>query len=188
MLCWMRPVPFVSLFLALFLCAPAIFGQAPTGSISGTVTDQTGARVAGASVTITNKATGAARNLTSNAEGLYSAPALLPGDYEIRAEMQGFRTLVQAVQVVAGGNATADLNMSLGTTQEVVNVEATAAQVNLESQTVAGVVARNTIQELPINGRSFMSLATLEPGVTTAPGTAAQFNSLISVTTLGGVG
>jgi len=126
--------------------------------------------------------------VTSNAEGLYSAPALLPGDYEIRTEMTGFRTLIQEVQVVAGGATTADVAMSLGTTQEVVNVEAAAAQVNLESETVAGVVARNSIQELPINGRSFMSLATLEPGVTTAPGTAAQFNSLISVTTLGGVG
>ena len=176
------------LVLVFFLCALLVFCQAPTGYISGTVTDQTGARVVGASVTITNKATGASRNVTSNAEGLYSAPALLPGDYEIRTEMTGFRTLVQEVQVVAGGATTADVAMSLGTTQEVVNVEAAAAQVNLESETVAGVVARNSIQELPINGRSFMSLATLEPGVTTAPGTAAQFNSLISVTTLGGVG
>ncbi|HEX6894850.1 MAG TPA: carboxypeptidase regulatory-like domain-containing protein, partial [Bryobacteraceae bacterium] len=183
-----RRVHFLCLLAGLLVLAFGALGQAPTGSISGIVKDQTGAVIVGAAVNITNKATGAIRNLTSNAEGLYSAPALLPGEYEIRAEMQGFRTVVQSVQVVAGGNATTDIAMSLGTTQEVVNVEATAAQVNLESQTVAGVVARTSIQELPINGRSFMSLATLEPGVTTAPGTAAQFNSLISVSTLGGVG
>ncbi|HLG98604.1 MAG TPA: carboxypeptidase regulatory-like domain-containing protein [Bryobacteraceae bacterium] len=185
---FLRHIHLLGLLAGLLALPFEVLGQAPTGSVSGTVKDQSGAVIVGVTVTITNKATAATRNLTSNTEGLYSAPALLPGDYEIRAEMQGFRTVVQTLQVVAGGNTTADIAMSLGTTQEVVNVEATAAQVNLESQAVAGVVARNSIQELPINGRSFMSLAALEPGVSTAPGTAAQFNSLISVTTLGGVG
>jgi len=165
----------------------ALLAQAPTGSISGRVTDQSGAIILGGTVTVTDKATGVERVLVSNAEGLYSAPSLLVGSYTVRAEATGFKTLVQEVQVAAGGALTVDFSMNVGQTNEVVTVESTTVQVNYESHAVAGVVQRESIQELPINGRSFMSLATLEPGVTTSPGTAGQFNSLLSVTTLGGV-
>jgi hypothetical protein len=162
--------------------------QAPTGVISGTVVDQSGAVMGNATVTITEKATGTVRSLTTNNEGLYSAPALLAGEYEVRSEAPGFRTLVRQAVVTAGNTLTVDMQMALGQANDVVTVEGQAVAINFESHLVAGTIARNTIQELPINGRSFMSLATLEPGVTTAPGTAAQFNSLISVTSLGGVG
>ncbi|HYL39093.1 MAG TPA: carboxypeptidase regulatory-like domain-containing protein [Bryobacteraceae bacterium] len=165
-----------------------IYAQAPTGTILGTVTDSSGAVIPGAAVTITNKATSIVRNLTANAEGLYSAPALPPGQYEVRTEMEGFRTLVREAQVLAGSSTTVDMSMSLGATREVVTVEAATAQVNYESHTIAGVVERQNIQELPINGRSFLSLAAIEPGVAVNPGTPAQFNSLVSVTTLGGGG
>lgn len=166
--------------------APMVYAQVPTGIILGTVTDESGAVIPGATITVTDKATGAARNLTTNAQGIYSAPALPPGDYEVRGESQGFRTLVRDAQVLAGSSTTVDMAMSLGATREVVNVEAATAAINYDSNTIAGVVARSSIQDLPLNGRSFMSLASLEPGVTTAPGTAAQFNSLISITPLGG--
>lgn len=165
-----------------------VLAQAPAGSISGTVTDQSGGVIPNATVTVTDKATAAARTITTNAEGLYSAPSLAAGQYEVRGEVSGFKTVVRDAQVVAGGATNVDLNMTVGQATDVVEVEAAAAQINYESHAVAGVIARENIQELPINGRSFMSLATLEPGVTTAPGTAAQFNSLISVTSLGGVG
>src|SRR6185312_898981 len=118
-------------------------------------------------------ATAAVRTLTSNAEGLFSAPALPPGEYEVRGEATGFKTIVRQGQVVAGGATNMDMSMTIGQANDVVTVEASGAQINYESHAVAGVVARENSQELPINGRSFMSLAILEPGVTTAPGTAA---------------
>jgi hypothetical protein len=184
-----KRVTAIPFFFCLLLSSgmPA-FGQAPTGSVSGTVTDQSGGVIPSATVTITDKATAAARVLSTNAEGLFSAPSLPAGEYEVRGEVTGFKTLVRQAQVVAGGSTSVDLAMTIGQASDVVEVEAAAAQINYESHAVAGVIARENIQELPINGRSFMSLATLEPGVTTAPGTAAQFNSLISVTSLGGVG
>src|SRR5713101_3907724 len=95
-----------SLSMLLFVVvstAVAVHAQAPTGTISGTIKDESGAVIPNAAVTVANKATGALRSLTANTEGLYSAPALPPGDYEVRVEMQGFRTLVRDAQVIAGG-------------------------------------------------------------------------------------
>jgi hypothetical protein len=179
---------YLPLLLALTSFCATLSAQAPTGSINGTVIDASGAVVPNATVTVTDKATASARTLTTNAEGLYSAPSLPAGDYEIKAEVAGFKTLVRQATVVAGGAATVDMAMAVGLASEVVNVEASAAQINYESEAVQGVVARQNIQELPINGRSFLALATMEPGITTAPGTAAQFNSLLNLTTLGGMG
>ncbi|HEX6895697.1 MAG TPA: carboxypeptidase-like regulatory domain-containing protein, partial [Bryobacteraceae bacterium] len=173
---------FCVVFLALAL---TVLAQAPTGVISGTITDQSNAAIPSATVTITEKGTATARTLTTNNAGLYSAPALLAGDYEIRVEAPGFRTMVRTATVAAGNTSTVDMQMALGQATEVVQVEGTASQINTESQQIAGTVTRNTIQELPTNGRSFLILASLEPGVTYTTGVPAQFNSLINVQTLG---
>jgi hypothetical protein len=173
---------FCVLFLALTF---SVFAQAPTGVISGTVTDQSGAVIPGATVTVTESATGKIRTLTTNSAGLYSAAALLAGEYEVRAEAPGFRTLVRQATVAAGNTTTVDIQMTLGQASDVVTVEGLAAAINYESHTIAGTIARNTIQELPINGRSFLNLATLQPGVTVTTGVPAQFNSLINVQVLG---
>ena len=172
------------LILCLFVRAIAL-AQAPTGVISGTVTDQSGAVIASATVTVTEKATGTIRTVTTNNEGLYSAPALLAGEYEVRSEAPGFRSLIRRAIVTAGNTVTVDMQMALGQANDVVTVEAQATAINFESHTVAGTIARNTIQELPINGRSFLNLATLQPGVTVTTGVPAQFNSLINVQVLG---
>ena len=176
--------------VCLVLCfgALSVLAQAPVGTITGTVTDATGAVVPSATITITNKATSVVRTLTANAEGLYSAPALVPGDYEVRAEMQGFRTLVRDAQVTAGSTTTVDMSMTLGTTREVVTVEAATAQINYDSHTVAGVIARESIQDIPLNGRSSLQLASLEPGVTVNPGATSQFNAMFNVSILGSNG
>jgi len=94
----------VLLWAAVFALA-----QEPTGIISGTITDASGAVVLDVPITITNRGTGAARSAVSNAEGLYSAPSLLPGEYEVRVERPGFRTVVAEAQVVAGGTSTINL-------------------------------------------------------------------------------
>src|SRR5579863_7436433 len=159
--------------------------QEPTGSISGTITDSSGAVVPNVNVTITNKATGAARTETANTEGVYSAPSLLPAQYEVRVEQTGFRTVVAAAQVIAGSTTTVDLSITPGAPSEVVTVEATAAQIDYDSHTIQGVIARDTIQDLPLNGRSSLQLASLEPGVTQVPGSIAQFNAMFNVSVFG---
>jgi hypothetical protein len=177
--------------LAIVLAANA-WAQAPTGTITGTVTDQSGAVVPNANITITEKSTNTNRTEKTNAQGLYSAPALSPGDYLVKAEAPGFRTLQREAQVTAGTTTTVDLNMAVGAATEVMTVEAASAQINYETQAVQGNVTRQTIQELPLNGRNFLSLASIEPGVqvyNTAP--PAQFNSQFYVgvnSALGGVG
>lgn len=168
----------------LLLCVLA-FAQAPTGTILGTVSDESGAVVPNATITITNKATGVSRTATTNAEGLYSAPALPSGQYEVRAEIAGFRTVIREAQVETGSNTTVNLAMSVGTSKEVVTVEAATAQINYEGHQVQGVIHRQDIQNLPLNGRSYMQLAQLEPGVTIASGSTAQFNALFTVSVLG---
>src|SRR5260370_1447499 len=176
----------LSMLLACVLAwSIAVYGQAPTGIILGTVMDESGAVIPNATITITNKATGVARTATTNAEGLYSAPALQAGQYEVRVEVQGFRTTIREAQVQAGSSTTVNLAMSLGASKEVVTVEAATAQINFESHQVQGVIERQEIQNLPLNGRSFMQLAQLEPGVTIASGSTAQFKALFTVSVLG---
>src|SRR5579871_1648864 len=159
--------------------------QAPTGTITGIVTDAQGAAIANVTVTITEKATGAARTVVTNASGLYSAPALPAGDYDVKAEAAGFRTVDRESTVQAGGTFTVNLPMTIGESKEVVTVEAASTQINYETNTVQGVIDRAAVQDLPLNGRSFMQLAVLEPGVTIASGSTAQFNALFTVSVLG---
>src|SRR5579863_1654947 len=159
--------------------------QEPTGSISGTITDSSGAVVPNVNVTITNKATGAARTETANTEGVYSAPSLLPAQYEVRVEQTGFRTVVAAAQVIAGSTTTVDLSITPGAPSEVVTVEATAVPIDYDSHTVQGVIQRQTIEDLPLNGRSALQLASLEPGVTQVPGSTSQFNAMFNVSVFG---
>jgi outer membrane receptor for ferrienterochelin and colicin len=170
--------------LSLLFCL-GVFAQAPTGIITGTVNDESGAVMPNVTVTITNKGTGVARTATTNAEGVFTAVALPAGDYEVRSESAGFRTTQRDANVQAGGTTTVNLPMSLGGTKEVVTVEAASAQINYDSNTIQGVVGRENIQELPLNGRSYLQLAQLEPGVTIATGTPGQFNALFTVSVLG---
>ncbi|MBI4910599.1 MAG: TonB-dependent receptor [Acidobacteria bacterium] len=160
--------------------------QAPTGGIDGRVLDESGAVIPGAAVTVRNKETGALRTLTSGADGTFTAPLLPAGDYEVRAEAKGFRAMLLPITVQTGSTATAEVNMQVGSTSEVVMVESAAAQVSYDSHKIDGVITRQKIQELPLNGRSFLNLANLEPGVTVGTGTTSQYNSLFSVSVLGG--
>ncbi len=167
------------------VCA-AVHAQAPVGVISGVVVDESGAVVPGAAVTIRNRATGAERTLVSNGDGAFSAPALAAGVYELRVELKGFRTIVREATVETGLTTTADIRLQVGQTSEVVNVEAATAQIEYEKHAVDGVVTRQQIQDLPLNGRSFLQLASIEPGVGVGTGGTSQYNALFSVSILGG--
>lgn len=178
---------FTLLSLLLGLCLiPGAEAQAPVGTISGTVYDESGAVIPNATVSIRNKATGVERQLTTGADGTFSAPALPAGEYEVTGGMSGFRTLKRDATVATGSITTVDMRMQVGQAAEVVSVEAASAQISYESHAVDGVITRQKIQDLPLNGRSFLQLAFLEPGVTVSPGTTSQRNSLFSVNILGG--
>jgi hypothetical protein len=175
------------MLLVLVLCVSGarVFAQSSSGNIEGTITDASGAVVPNATITITNKATGVARTETANAQGLYSAVALGAGDYEVKVEVQGFKSQVREATVSAGGNTSVNMALTVGAASETVTVEAASAQINYESNSVAGVIDRNAVADLPLNGRSFMQLAVLEPGVTIASGSTAQFNALFTISVLG---
>ncbi|HLJ50339.1 MAG TPA: carboxypeptidase regulatory-like domain-containing protein [Bryobacteraceae bacterium] len=184
----MKSTLHLCLFLAtLFLLATlSMFGQAPTGTISGVVMDESGAVIPGAELVITNKATGATRTIKTGADGSYTAPSLLAGTYEVKANVNGFRTTVRDAEVVVGGTTTVEMRMQVGQSKDVITVEAASAQVEYEKNSIDGVVNREKIQDLPLNGRSFLQLASLEPGVTVSAGTTNQYNRLFSISILGG--
>lgn len=171
------------LLLSSFLFLPA---QVPTGGIDGRVKDESGAVIPGASVTVRNRESGATRTVISADDGAFSALLLSAGEYELRAEAKGFRTLQTRVTVQVGNTSTQELNLQVGATNEVVTIESHAAQISYDSHTIDGVITRQRIQELPLNGRSFLNLAFLEPGVNVSPGTTSQYNSLFSVSIMGG--
>ena len=183
-----RFVPRLALVCVLVSLFSVLFAQAPVGTISGTVTDASGAVVPNASINITDKSNGSIRNVTANAAGLFSAPALPPGEYDVKIEMSGFRTVVRPAQVVAGSTTTVDVSLPIGTAREVVTVEGASAQITFDSHEVAGIIARETIQDIPLNGRSSLQLASLEPGVTISAGASSQFNAQFNVNILGAGG
>lgn len=173
----------------LLLSAFALFAlaQAPVGTISGMVTDQSGAVIRNAAINIRNTATNLERQVRSDEDGNFSAAALPAGQYEVKAVVDGFRTHLQEVTVNIGSISRVELKMEVGQKTEIVTVEGSgASQINTESHSIDGVITRQKIQELPLNGRSFLQLAFLEPGVTASPGTTSQYNSLFSVSILGG--
>jgi Carboxypeptidase regulatory-like domain len=136
-----------------------------TGSISGTVTDPSGAVVDGATVAITNGATNQVISLTSNSAGGFNSGALVPGTYKVQVSVKGFSTVSQTVTVQVGNTATANAKLAVGQESTIIDVEATSEQVNTEQATVQGVLTANQIENLPVNGRNFLDLAQLEPGV-----------------------
>ncbi len=136
-----------------------------TGSIQGTVTDQSGAVLAGARVMITNKSTAAVMHLTASSAGSYSSGPIQPGDYILRVEAKGFKTMSLPVTVQVGNTATGNLQMELGQESQIVEVQGSAVGINTEQATVQGTITLDQIENLPVNGRNFLDLAQLEPGV-----------------------
>jgi len=136
-----------------------------TGSIQGTVTDQSGAVVAGANISVTNKSTGRVVNVTTTSTGTYTSGALTPGNYVVRVEAKGFKASEQPVTVQVGVTTAGNAKLQVGQSSQVVEVQGSQVQVNTEQATVQGVLTTEQIENLPINGRNFLDLAQLEPGV-----------------------
>ncbi len=141
------------------------------GTIQGTVTDPTGAVIANAQVIITEPSTGFAKTVSTNAAGYYSAGSLVPGNYVVHITAAGFAPvdLNETVEVGVASNGNAKL--TLGSSATRVVVEANALHVDTTQTTVEGVLDRQQIQTLPLNGRNFLDLAQLQPGVQIQDGT-----------------
>lgn len=166
--------------LAANLALP-VLAQNPTGAIRGTVTDPQGAIVANANVTVTNKATGESRSLNTGTDGIYAVENLLPGTYEVKVEAQGFSTQVITAMVQVGNTTNGDASLRVGTKEEIVEIQAEAPQIDKTNYKIDGVIGRQKIDALPLNGRNFLQLALLEPGVTVTASNPGAQNNLFNV-------
>ena len=155
-------------FLFLLFAATLLFAQSGTATLTGTVIDQTGAVLAGVKVVVRDPETGFERETLTNQSGNYSLPGLRPASYEITAELRGFRKRSQRGFVVeVNQTARLDMEMQVGEVTSVVEVQGDAALLQSENSSVGGVIDRKKIIDLPLNGRNFVTLALLVPGVNT---------------------
>jgi len=141
--------------------------QVASGSILGVASDTSGAVVANANITCTSVETGVARKATTDSTGAYLFAALPVGNYDLEASSQGFRSEVRkGVTVTVGASIAVNFTLAVGATEQTVEVTAEAPQVNTTDASVGGLVSETAIRSLPLNGRDWLQLATLQPGVT----------------------
>ena len=169
--------------LVILLIPFAVSAQVSGGTVSGKVTDSNGALIPGAQVAIRNTATGVTTNLVANDEGIYRASNLLAGEYEITASAPNFTSFLQkGVTLTVGADLTIDLKLAAGAVTASIMVSDQAPAVDTTTPTISAVVSEKTIVELPLNGRDWTSLATLQPGISSirtqyaSGGTASRGN------------
>ncbi len=144
----------------------AALAQRTTATVRGTARDATQAILPGVSVTVTNEETGLVREVTTNSQGIYFVPDLPIGRYKIEAQLQGFKRATRTGIVLRVADEFAvDFELSAGDINETVNVEGSSTPVRVLGGDVSGVITGEQVRELPLNGRNFLQLATLMPGV-----------------------
>jgi hypothetical protein len=154
--------------LVLFMVPTAIFGQAISqngGAIQGTITDPSNAAIPNATVVISNHETGYSHTLTTDKSGYYSLGPLAPGTYVITVTAPRFSKLSATTVVQVGTTTSGSEKLVVGAATETVEVTASSIQVNTDQIGVAGVVTKEEIDQLPVNGRNILDIAQLEPGV-----------------------
>ncbi len=150
------------IMMAALLMISAVYGQQETGTITGTVTDPTGAIVPNAKVSVKNVATNAVRNATTNSNGQYTITNLQPADYTLIVEAPGFTNFQRTTNVAVGSRVGQDVQLSIGQTGTTVEVSESAVTVNTETQTLGSVVNTKQIMELPtINRDPYALIATV---------------------------
>jgi len=170
--------------MVLAVCT-TVFWSLPVGAqvagatLSGLVTDSSAAAIAGAKVAVKNLATREVREGQTNSEGFYSLPNLLPGQYEVSVAAKGFSTTVQKdIILTVGAQQALNLSLKPGEVTQVVEVKSTPPDVQTTSSAISSTVDSKTVRELPLNGRDWTTLATLEPGVISVPNQATtSFNA-----------
>ncbi len=168
---WFSPALQLSILAVLvaigLVATPAAWSQAglSSGTIQGTVLDPKGDAVSGAKVILISKGTGTKATVEVSASGTYNSGPLVPGEYVVRVEATGFRVTELPLTVQVGNITPGNVTLEIGAENTVITVEGSAVSVNTEQATIQGVVTSYQIENLPINGRNFLDLAQLEPGV-----------------------
>src|SRR5580700_1333976 len=168
--CRGRRVSFAITFAVLlgFVFTARVSAQMVGATISGTVVDPTGGVVPGVKIVIKNISTGTVANAATNGVGVFDAPNLPPGTYDLTASATGFSTLVRnRITLTVGQELVLNLSLQVGNTSSQIEVTTEAPTVDLANATVGGVVTEGTVEALPLNGRSWSDLAILAPGVHT---------------------
>lgn len=161
----------LAVFLAAVLFSLPAFPQGNTGRILGTVTDQSGGYVAGATVTVSDVARGVTQTLTTDSDGAYLAINLIAGTYTVKAEFKGFKTFERKnVIVEVGKDLRVDAVLQTGAQTETITITEEVPMVDTTSTTLGGTISNQTINEIPLNGRNYQNLLTLRPGTTVYPG------------------
>src|SRR6202521_613651 len=151
---------------ALILLAMPVAAQLPTATILGVAKDSSGGVLPNVTVTITNVDTGATRTVKTSVDGEFRAPELPVGSYEVRAEHSGFKTVTRkGITLEVTQQAVINLDFQVGAADQVVVVTEEAPMVNTQNATLGGTVNETKMTELPLNGRNYIALALLQPGV-----------------------
>src|SRR5258706_4599429 len=160
-------IALLTFVLCIFTSMPA-GAQAVGATLSGTVKDASGAVISGAEITIKDIGTGVTRTLTSDSAGFYSAPNLLPATYSVTTTATGFSKNVQTgITLSVGAQQQLNISLKVGESSQTVTVVESAPTVELSSATISAQVNATTVRELPLNGRDWTQLATLQPGIST---------------------
>ena len=174
----------LSLILGLTFSTPAR-AQVSGATVSGIVTDSQGGAVPNAKISIKNVATNVSLETATNASGAYTAPNLNPGDYTVSVSASGFSTAVSKVTLTVGAKQEMNFSLVVGQLTQTVEVTGAAVQVELTNSTISGNIQGTEVRELPLNGRDWASLATLEPGVASV---RTQYNPTVNPSAAGGRG
>src|SRR5215510_3632419 len=162
----------VFLSLLIFVLNSVAWGQAGTGEITGQILDTSGAAVENARITATNEATGQAHSALSASGGVYALSALEPGNYSLQVDAPQFSRRTQAgISLRTGERLRVDVHLAVGEISEQVTVKGDASLLQSESPNLQQVIDHEKIVAIPLNGRAFIQLATLAPGVALPPGT-----------------
>ena len=171
-----------SLIVGLLMCAVSVFAQQGTSEIRGKVADAQGAAVPGATIVVRNQDTGMFRETVSGADGTYLVSGIVPGVYEITAELQGFKKLgLKDIRLEIGKTSTIDLALAVGALEEVVSVSAESPLVDVTTKEVGGNITGNELVDLPSINRNFIGFIGLLPGIVPSISTESFGSDSISV-------
>ncbi|MGH9945498.1 MAG: carboxypeptidase regulatory-like domain-containing protein, partial [Pyrinomonadaceae bacterium] len=188
------PKKMILLFACLLLCcastAETHAQQLAAATLRGVVTDPNGAVIPGALIKVTNIATGATRETTTNDEGSYVLPNLPPGEYELRVEAQGFANKVSKIPITlqVGQSVTIDASLEAAAITEIINLIGYMPLIDNSSSRVDQVINNKEVENLPLNGRNFLELALLTPGNAPAPNFDPTKTNTIVISSAGQLG
>jgi Carboxypeptidase regulatory-like domain len=167
---WSQVVVFALLVAGM---VQAVEAQVGRGALAGRIVDPAGSAVPGATVTVVEAGTNRSRTVVTGADGNYAVQGLAPGTYRVRVELSGFRTVTRnGIRLATGETIRLDLQLDVGGVTEAITVTGDAPLLRSETSGLGQVVDNRKVVDLPLNGRSFITLASLAPGVALPPGSS----------------